>query len=341
MAKIEKLQFPALEVTGTNYTAWVTNMELHLDSEKILETIKEGNISTSHEKAKAVIFLRRHLDENLTHDYARTKDPLDLWKALKERFDNQKKITLPHALDEWKNLRFQDFEKVETYNSAILRIAAQLDYCGKPVSEAEMLEKTYQTFHKNHYVLQEQYRNCGYTRFSELAVALIIAERNNELLIKNHNARPTGTKAFPEVNATDIKNPEKGNYSYRGRGRGRGHNRGFGRGRGYRFNRNHEMSNNPRGRGSNTWNRSDRVKGKETQENPTHKNENVCYRCGSKGHWSQVCRTPRHLCQLYQESIKGKAKEVNLNEHLVGTTSTYLESSDFMGDFDEATHQNN
>uniref|UniRef100_A0A0D3AG95 Uncharacterized protein n=1 Tax=Brassica oleracea var. oleracea TaxID=109376 RepID=A0A0D3AG95_BRAOL len=63
--------------------------------------------------------------------------------------------------------------------------------------------------------------------------------------------------------------------------------------------------------------------------------------CESKGHWSQVCRTPRHLCQLYQESIKGKAKEVNLNEHLVGTTSTYLESSDFMGDFDEATHQNN
>ncbi|CAN6929971.1 unnamed protein product, partial [Brassica oleracea] len=73
MAKIEKLQFPALEVTGTNYTAWVTNMKLHLDSKKILETIREGNISTSHEKAKAVIFLRRHLDENLTHDYARTK----------------------------------------------------------------------------------------------------------------------------------------------------------------------------------------------------------------------------------------------------------------------------
>ncbi|XP_048608037.1 uncharacterized protein LOC106386773 isoform X4 [Brassica napus] len=182
MTKIEKLQFPALEVTGANYTAWITNMELHQDSDKILETIKESNISTSHEKARAVIFLRRHLDENLTHDYARIKDPLDLWKALKERFDNQKKITLPHALDEWKNLRFQDFEKVETYNSAILRIAAQLDYCGKPVSEAEMLEKTYQTFHKNHYVLQEQYRNCVYMRFSELAVTLIIAERNNELL---------------------------------------------------------------------------------------------------------------------------------------------------------------
>ena len=272
MANIEKLQFPALEITGANYTAWITNMEFHLDSEKILDTFKEGNKSASHEKAKAVIFLRKHLDENLTHDYARIKDPLDIWKALKERFDNQKKITLPHALDEWANLRFQDFEKVKTYNSAILRISTQLEYCGKPVTEAEMLEKTYQTFHKNHYVLQEQYKNREYTRFSELAVALMIPEKNNELLIKNHNTRPTGTKAFPKVNATDVKIPERGNYSYRGHGRGRCH----------RFNRGHERSYNPRGRGSNTWNRSDRKKGKEAEENLTRKNENVCYRCGSK-----------------------------------------------------------
>ena len=94
MAKIEKLQFSALEVIEANYTAWVTNMKLHLDFEKILETIKEGNISTSHEKARTVIFLRRHLNENLTHDYARIKDPLDLWKTLNERFDNQKKKLL-------------------------------------------------------------------------------------------------------------------------------------------------------------------------------------------------------------------------------------------------------
>ncbi|XP_013617107.1 PREDICTED: uncharacterized protein LOC106323548 [Brassica oleracea var. oleracea] len=197
MANIEKLQFPALEITGANYTAWITNMELHLDSEKILDIIKEGNKSASHEKAKAVIFLGKHLDENLTHDYARInyariKDPLDLWKALKERFDSQKKITIPHALDEWANLRFRDFEKVETYNSAILRIAAQLEYCGKPVMEAEMLEKTYQTFHKNHYVLQEQYINREYTRFSELAVA----EKNNELFIKTTIPDPREPKHF-------------------------------------------------------------------------------------------------------------------------------------------------
>lgn len=44
-------------------------MQLHLDSEKLLDPIKEGNKFASHGKTKAVIFLRKHLYKNLTHDY--------------------------------------------------------------------------------------------------------------------------------------------------------------------------------------------------------------------------------------------------------------------------------
>ncbi|XP_024005007.1 uncharacterized protein LOC112082140 [Eutrema salsugineum] len=208
MANIEKLKFPALKITGANYIAWITDVELYLESERLINTIKEGNESSAHDKAKAIIFLRKHLDENMTHDYAHIKDPAELWQALKERFDNQREINLSHALEEWKNLRFQDFEKVEEYNSAILRIVSQLKYCGKPVTDAEMLEKTYLTFHKEHRVLQEMYRNCGYTRFSELIVTLILAEKNNELLIRNHNSRPTETKTFPEAKATVVEKPQ-------------------------------------------------------------------------------------------------------------------------------------
>ena len=32
-----------------------------------------------------------------------------------------------------------------------------------------------------------------------------------------------------------------------------------------------------------------------------------------KGHWSRTCRTPKHLVDLYQASIKGKGKEVETN----------------------------
>ena len=33
-----------------------------------------------------------------------------------------------------------------------------------------------------------------------------------------------------------------------------------------------------------------------------------CYRCGTKGHWSHKCHTPRHLVDLYQQSKKGKGQ---------------------------------
>ena len=53
--------------------------------------------------------LRKHLDENMTSDYAHIKHPTKLWQNLKEKFDYQKKINLPNALEEWKNLGFMIF----------------------------------------------------------------------------------------------------------------------------------------------------------------------------------------------------------------------------------------
>ena len=52
-------------------------------------------------------------------------------------------------------------------------------------------------------------------------------ELNNELLMKNHEARPIGSTAFPEVNAMMYDN--KKNYDH-GHGRGRGRDRDRGRG---------------------------------------------------------------------------------------------------------------
>ncbi|WP_216668075.1 hypothetical protein, partial [Proteus mirabilis] len=79
------------------------------------------------------------------------------------------------------------------------------------ITDGEMLEKTYTTFHRSHITLQQQYRLRGYQKYSELISALLVAERNNELLIKNHQSRPTGSKAFPEANAATVKNPGREN----------------------------------------------------------------------------------------------------------------------------------
>ncbi|CAL2266019.1 unnamed protein product [Prunus armeniaca] len=37
--------------------------------------------------------------------------------------------------------------------------------------------------------------------------------------------------------------------------------------------------------------------------------EEACHRCGTNGHWARVCRTPKHLVDIYQASIKGKEKK--------------------------------
>ena len=54
-----------------------------------------------------------------------------------------------------------------------------------------------------------------------------MVEQNNELLLKNHQSRPTGFMSLPEANATYVQTlgHEQGQGRGRGRGRGRGHGR--------------------------------------------------------------------------------------------------------------------
>jgi len=61
---------------------------------------------------------------------------------------------------------------------------------------------------------------------------LLVAEQNNELLMKNHEARPAGVAPFPEVNASQH------NHFRKARGRGRGGGNVHGRCRGHAHNPN-------------------------------------------------------------------------------------------------------
>ncbi|KAI9085827.1 hypothetical protein K1719_032241 [Acacia pycnantha] len=139
-------------------------------------------------------------------------------------------------------------------------------------------------------------------RYNWIHLRLQDFKTNNELLLKNHESRPTGSTPFPEANAVT-------NESFSGRGRGRkgGYSRGRGRGRGRGPNRG----------GSNSrpkWGKIEKNPRRETGGNNRH-TENTCYRCGGKGHWSRTCRTPRHLVDLYQESLKsnGKGPRIEVN----------------------------
>ncbi|XP_075099055.1 uncharacterized protein LOC142175944 [Nicotiana tabacum] len=200
MSNLSKPEFMTLDISGNNYLPWVLDVEIHLDSKGLGDTIKEGNEASCQDKAKAMIFLRHHLDEGLKSEYLTLKDPFQLWTSLKEQYDHLKATVLPRARREWMHLRLQDYKTISEYNYAIYRIISQLKLCGEPMNDEDILEKTLSTFHASNMVLQQQYRVKGFKKYSELISCLLVVEQHNTLLMKNHEACPTGSALFPEAN---------------------------------------------------------------------------------------------------------------------------------------------
>ncbi|XP_052619655.1 uncharacterized protein LOC111878842 [Lactuca sativa] len=155
MSNIEKIEFAALEVSGKNYVPWMIDVKMHLEFMGISNAIYEFNNCLAQDKTKAQVFLRKHIDEMLRFEYLDVNDPSILWNLLKERFDHQKEVILPNVRDEWRTLRFQDFKKVNEDNSALFGICSQLKYCGQEVTDEDMLEKTYSTFHATNITLMQ------------------------------------------------------------------------------------------------------------------------------------------------------------------------------------------
>ncbi|KAH1082842.1 hypothetical protein J1N35_022603 [Gossypium stocksii] len=240
MSNLAKLEFAALDISGKNYLSWVLDVEIHLDAKGLGNTILAYKEASNQDKAKAMIFIHHHLHEGLKVEYLTVKDPFELWKNLKERFDHQKTVILPKARYDWMHLRLQDFKTVSEYNSKLFKISSQLKLYGENITDEDLLQKTFSTFHATNVLLQQQYHEKGFKRYSELISCFLVAEQNNELLMKNHGICPIGSAPFPGVNVTVHNNYE--NRKYRGRGRGRG--RSGGHGRGHISNRYHGGNNN-------------------------------------------------------------------------------------------------
>ncbi|XP_070023066.1 uncharacterized protein [Nicotiana sylvestris] len=200
MSNLSKLEFVALDISGKNYLSWVLDAEIHLAAKGLGNTTTRGNEASSQDKAKTMIFLRHHLDEGLKVEYLKVKDPLELWIGLKERYDHLKVTVLPRTRYEWMHLWLQDFKTISEYNSVVFRITSQLKLCEDIMNDENLLEKTLTTFHALNMVLQQQYRERDFKKYSELISCLLVAEQHNTLLLKNHEACPTESSPFPEAN---------------------------------------------------------------------------------------------------------------------------------------------
>ncbi|XP_020266651.1 uncharacterized protein LOC109842155 [Asparagus officinalis] len=162
----------------------------------------------------------------------------------------------------------------------------------------------------------------GFKKYSELISCLLLAEQNNELLLKNHESRPTGASPFPEANATQSQNHGRGCGHGCGRGRMRSRCRGQGRGKYVPYNHN-DHNRGKRQNNSQKWDNND----KKSEEKKHY--EEICYRCGIEGHWSRTYRMAKHLVDLYQASLKGNGKNTETN---------FIDQNNVYDDLDDITH---
>jgi ferritin len=78
MSNLTKLKFVALDISGKNYLSWILDAEIHLEVMNFRDIIKNGNQASPQNHAKAMIFIRHHLHEELKTEYLTVKDPLIL-----------------------------------------------------------------------------------------------------------------------------------------------------------------------------------------------------------------------------------------------------------------------
>ena len=133
---------------------------------------------------------------------------------MKERYDHQKTVILLKARYDWLHLQLQDFKSISDYNSVLFKISSELKLCGEKITNEDMLEKTYITFHASNVLLQQQYRERHFTKYFELIACLLVVEQDNELLLKNHQSRPTRYIPLPKVNAKIQVNRHGRGYGY-------------------------------------------------------------------------------------------------------------------------------
>lgn len=311
MSDLMKREFEVLTAHGSNYLSWALDAEILLSGKGLLKTVlpKAGDpAATDVENAQALHFLRHHLSATLKNEYMTERNPKVLWDSLRGRFEHIETVLLPKVEREWQNLRFQDYKTVEEYNTALYGIVTRMKLCGKELEQRDLINKTLSTFHPKFSHVSRQYKKENYTTYVALSNALQQDQGEDDLIMENHKSRPTGSLAPHEANATSFK--KKWNKGRKGQKAPQ--------------KTPPKAQNNP-----NTFKKNNKGKSKKTPSGGEYgKQDQTCYKCGMHGHWSKICRTPKHLVDMYQSLKKKLAEhEVNYVEGKKPTTEAHTEPS--------------
>ena len=202
--RTQTLMFDALEPDGSNFLEWNNDVSTYLCAEELDGTLNAETARTlpTPWKWQALLIIRRHIDASLRQQYIQVHEPAELWSQLQARFKHEETLFLSQARNDWVNLRVLDFPNFQAFNAELHRISAQLRLCGDRVTDAELIDKTLSTFPPATAILAQQYQNMKFTRHSELMSYLLLAEKQQQILLKNAEARPAR-----EIHVTEAPTP--------------------------------------------------------------------------------------------------------------------------------------
>jgi hypothetical protein len=152
----------------------------------------------------------------------------------------------------------------------LIAYSPPLDNFQEP-SEADKIEKTFQTMLPSDRILEHKYRAKNYQTYPDLIHDLLQAEKHDELTLRNHHQRSISSAPLLDVyynvkgseKGDGPKNPQKNFCKFK---KGKHNSR--------------NVKNRAKGQG--------KGKGKAF----------TCHKCGGPNHFARKSRTPKHLVEL-------------------------------------------
>jgi ribosomal protein L15 len=263
-------------LTRTNYTEWSLVMKVNLQAAGLWEIIETGEGEYRDDRA-ALAALLRAVPQDMHTGLATKETAKEAWEAIREvrvGVERVKEANAEQLRREFSNLRFKPGESVEEFSLRLNTLAHQLRSLGDMVTEKEVVKRLLHS-------VPESLEQVAISIETLLDLSKIsIEEATGRLRAVEQRKKPAPVRddagrllLTEEEWRVRLNNQEaRGSSSSGGRGgSSRGRGRGGGRGRGDSHARSHKGKGEP----SNKFG---------------PKPDDVCNRCGKKGHWARECR---------------------------------------------------